>query len=403
MVGAMLFTPGNHEVLTDEPWDDQRVRERIGAIVADVDASFDEEELWSPVEDWDTGGGTAPLPLTTLYSGAAGVAWGLEVLRRRSVAESRLDLARIVRRAYEIWCANRAPERLESPVRTHASLFGGDSGILLAAYVIEPDANLADALYARVRENAGVETNELMNGSPGTMIAARALLDRTGEERWADAWRESAEILWRRRYLDGFWSYPPYGKAPGASHGIGTNASILLKGGELFPTERREELRCGTAAALARVAVVVEGLANWPMAVEDCGELEWEGQIRLQWCHGGAGVVASAADFLDEELLLAGAELVWHAGPLAMEKGPGICHGTAGNGYALLKAFARTGDERWLGRARRFAVHALGQVERWRAERGRGRYALWTGDIGAALFAADCLETRPAVPIVDYV
>ena len=51
-----------------------------------------------------------------------------------------------------------------------------------------------------------------MNGSPGTMIAARALLERTGEARWADAWRESAEILWERREPDGFWAYPAYGK-----------------------------------------------------------------------------------------------------------------------------------------------------------------------------------------------
>ena len=84
-----------------------------------------------------------------------------------------------------------------------------------------------------------------------------------------------------------------------------------------------------------------------------------------------------------------------------MEKGPGICHGTAGNGYAFLKTFGRTGDERWLERARRFAVHALGQVERWRTRRGIGRYSLWTGDLGAALFAADCLEARTAVPVVD--
>jgi hypothetical protein len=139
------------------------------------------------------------------------------------------------------------------------------------------------------------------------------------------------------------------------------------------------------------------------MAVEDCGDLVWAGEIRLQWCHGGAGVVASAAPYLDEELLLAGAELVWKAGPQSMEKGPGICHGTAGNGYALLKTFGRTADEKWLERARRFAVHALDQVERWRAERGRGRYSLWAGDVGAALFASDCLEARTAVPIVDYV
>lgn len=131
---------------------------------------------------------------------------------------------------------------------------------------------------------------------------------------------------------------------------------------------------------LARTAVVEDGLANWPM---EAGEplVAWDGKIRLQWCHGGAGVVASAVDYLGEELLLAGAELVWRAGPASMEKGPGICHGTAGNGYAFLKTFARTDDERWLERARLFAVHALGQVERWRARRGIGRYSLWTGDL----------------------
>ena len=80
-----------------------------------------------------------------------------------------------------------------------------------------------------------------------------------------------------------------------------------------------------------------------------------------------------------------------------MEKGPAICHGTAGNGYAFLKAFERTGDELWLDRARRFAVHALGQV----ARRGHGRYSLWTGDVGAALYAADCLEARAAYPVLD--
>ena len=77
------------------------------------------------------------------------------------------------------------------------------------------------------------------------------------------------------------------------------------------------------------------------------------------------------------------------------------CHGTAGNGYGFLKTFARTGDERWLGRARRFAMHALGQVERLRAERGHGRYSLWTGDLGVAIYAADCLEARSAYPFFD--
>jgi hypothetical protein len=108
--------------------------------------------------------------------------------------------------------------------------------------------------------------------------------------------------------------------------------------------------------------------------------------------------VIAAADYLDEELLLAGAELPWRAGPPGLEKGSGICHGTAGNGYAFLKAFARTGDEQWLDRARRFAVHALEQVERLPA-----RHSLFTGGIGAAVYAADCLDVRSAYPIMEYV
>ena len=83
------------------------------------------------------------------------------------------------------------------------------------------------------------------------------------------------------------------------------------------------------------------------------------GRTRLQWCTGAPGIVAGAWEYLDEELLLAAAELIWRAGAHGDEKGHGICHGTAGNGFALLKVFARTGDDRWLERARRFAVHAL--------------------------------------------
>ena len=155
-----------------------------------------------------------------------------------------------------------------------------------------------------------------------------------------------------------------------------------------------------TAVILARTAIVDDGLANWPPRPRP--ELPGpDGQIRVQWCAGSPGIVIAAADYLDEELLLAGAELPWRAGPPGLEKGPSICHGTAGNGYAFLEVFARTGDERWLERARRFAVHALGQVRRLRAERGRGRYSLFTGDLGVALYAADCLDGRSAYPIFD--
>ena len=131
-------------------------------------------------------------------------------------------------------------------------------------------------------------------------------------------------------------------------------------------SEWSESLQRETAEVLAREAIVEDGLATWPADAGGPLAPASGSGIRLQWCHGAPGMVATAAPYLDEELLLAGAELTWRAGAHREEKGAGLCHGTSGNGYALLKTFERTGDERWLERARSFAVHALAQVERRR-------------------------------------
>jgi hypothetical protein len=100
-----------------------------------------------------------------------------------------------------------------------------------------------------------------------------------------------------------------------------------------------------------------------------------------------------------EDVLLAGGDLIWAAGPLA--KGSNLCHGTAGNGYALLKLSRRTGDTRWLDRARAFAMTAIAQCRAARLQYGRGRYSLWTGDLGLAIYLLDCISNQPAFPTVD--
>ncbi|MDQ2968700.1 MAG: lanthionine synthetase, partial [Actinomycetota bacterium] len=122
-----------------------------------------------------------------------------------------------------------------------------------------------------------------------------------------------------------------------------------------------------------------------------------DGQIRTQWCHGAPGIVATLAPILDEELAVAGGELTWRAGPL--RKGANLCHGTAGNGYAFLALLESTGDERWLTRARAFAMHAADQVEHSRSDYGQGRYTLWTGDLGTALYLADCIDGGGKLPL----
>jgi len=90
---------------------------------------------------------------------------------------------------------------------------------------------------------------------------------------------------------------------------------------------------------------------------------------------------------------------LWAAGPLA--KGPGLCHGTGGNGYAFLKLHRRTGDPVWLARARAFAMTAVVQLRGAQAVAGRGRYSLWTGDIGLAIYLWDCITAEPRFPTID--
>jgi lantibiotic modifying enzyme len=367
----VLYESSVFEPLTEEPWHEARVRDRIAAIVADTDAAFDPDELW-PAHGWD--GYNAPLPLKNLYVGAAGVALALDQLRRRGFAESTLDLPAVALRALERWRAE--PDFMEDevvPEPRESALFTGETGILLVTCKL--GHNLEDDLIARIRANVANEAEDLMWGTPGTLAAAVAM-------GWDDLARESADALAARRDADGRWTQRLWGtsfRGVGTVHGLAGNVRALLQ----VDDPRNESLRRESAAALAQAATRQDALANWHDA-------------KLQWCVGAPGVVSAARDYLDEELLLAGAELVWRAGAPNAEKGHGICHGTSGNGFALLATFERTQDELWLERARRFAVHALEQ-----ASRTPGRYSLFTGGVGTALFAAACLETDARYPVLE--
>jgi Lanthionine synthetase C-like protein len=374
----VLYAPELHEPLTDAAWDATRAGDAIRAIVADADRTYDAESFW-PVNDWDAY--EAVLPMKNVFVGATGLAWGLERLRRSGHAESALDVHRVAQRALARGRDERDYEGAELPAQADSSLFIGQTGLVLVAWLLEPDDGLATDLLELVRKNIGNEANELMWGVPGTLLVARVLHARTREERWRAAVEESEQALRDERDEEGLWTQELYGHSCrylGPIHGFVGNVAAL------------GDTR-GARDVLTRTAIVEDGHANWPPR-EEGGDA-----LRLQWCHGAPGIIATATDYLDEELLLAGAELIWGAGPLSSEeKGAGLCHGTAGNGYALLKTFERTGDELWLERARAFAMHALAQVEALPA-----RYSLFTGGIGAAIYAGDCIDARARFPIVD--
>lgn len=391
-----LYDPARHEPLAVAEWNPQRVCDAIAAICRDAESAFHAERLWPMHPEDDEPGSPADGIFRGLYCGAAGMVHALDRLAKAGFYEPSLDLAAIAGGLYE--AALASPDEEDAG----ASLMIGVSGILLVAHRLAPSMATAKALADVIAANVAHPANELLYGAPGTMIAARAMHARTGEERFAELWRASARELLARQERDGLWTQDLFGRRNrliGAAHGFAGNVLALHAAPEWLDDARAVETRA--AAAACAFAIVDGDLANWPVVA---GGSRTGIPPRVQWCHGAAGIVTSLADLAPDDdahgaLMTAGGELVWIAGPVAGNAG--LCHGTSGNGFAFLALWKRTGDERWLERARAFAMHSLDQVDRLRAATGRGRYWLFTGDIGAALLAAACLTGDAGLPGLD--
>jgi Lanthionine synthetase C-like protein len=384
----MLFDPRAHERLVEDAWDPARVRAAIQEIAEHAEGSFDEGWPTHPKDVYEKG--DEEQRFRVIYDGGAGVVQALDSLQRRGLVDLRRDYVSFLERS----CEAGFPDDGER------SLWMGETGIRLVLHRLSPSTENADRLAQLIAGNAQDEHRDVMWGSPGTMLAAAAMHELTGEARWVDLWRESAAWLideWDPQ--TGVWTQQ-LGRFVdewiGPAHGFAGCVLALCRDAD-------EEVHRRAAETAARYAVEEDGLANWPpVASMKSVRSERDGSIRVQWCHGAPGVVASLARCAPDNgdhgrLLRTGGELTWRAGPLS--KGSGLCHGTAGNGYAFLALFERTGDELWLERARAFAMHSVAQVARARTEFGRGRHTLWTGDAGTALYLADCLAGGGTVPL----
>jgi hypothetical protein len=152
--------------------------------------------------------------------------------RRRGIAETQIDLAAASAQALEAF--RSAPDYIAGeklPATPEAGLLTGETGILVVAWSLSPSDDLDEALLARVRQNVDNTVDELMWGSPGTLLVARAMLEWTGREQWRGACGETAEALWARRDAEGFWTQDLYGVAAcrlGPVHGLVGNVLALL-------------------------------------------------------------------------------------------------------------------------------------------------------------------------------
>ena len=397
----MLWDRERHEAVIDAPWDEGVARQGICDFAADAERAFDPDALWPahPLDSDDDGSDDSDAgPRTSVYFGASGVAWALDQLRRRGAIDSDRDWLAEARRFVDIYAA--APELGERV----PSLQLGEVGVRMVA-----DAD-RDRIYELIESNIENQTLEALWGAPGTMVPALLLFERTGEDRWRELYLRNAEFLLATlAYHDDFdvwmWTqnlYDEIVRLLGAGHGFAGNVFALLRGAALLSEPQRALVTERAAHTLKVTAMRGGDLVNWAPHVGT--PRRGREAILVQWCHGAPGMITSLsrlpADPLTDALFAAGAETTWRAGPLA--KGPGLCHGTAGNGYAFLAMHARTGDPVWLDRARRFAMHALAQTRESLRRYGRGRYSLWTGDAGVAVFLQDCIDGGGELPGLAY-
>lgn len=396
-----LYDPAEHRPLAGPAWRAATARAAIEAIAGDAIAAYRGPAWLWPNAPGDLEG-EPDVPMRCAYLGAAGVAWALWVLSADGLAPALPGIEELARALPAGYAEH--PEFTEMPgtggIVPPPSLLFGESGVRLAAEAIVGDGAQLDALRDLVVRNARNPTTELCWGSPSTMTAALELWRTTGDDRWRAAW------LWSAGWLIAQWHGPVwvqelYGQTSrylGAGHGFAGTAWSLLAGRDLLGDATAAELTDRIRATLSAFAQTHDGLTQWPGLADRTIE-----RRPVQWCHGAPGIVTSLAslpaDGTTDRLLAGGGELTWRAGPL--RKGPGLCHGTAGNGFALLALYRRTGDQRWLERARAFAMDAAADVARRRAEAGRGRYTLWTGDLGVALYLRACLTGDARFPWLE--
>lgn len=402
----MIHDPDRHEPLSATPWNGDEARQAIADIARHTLQQRLPHGAW-PVHPRDDEGENLRTGFKGLYLGSAGVWWALGWLQRQGAVKLACDPVAGLQQAEAGYAAEPDNGRIEP------ALFMGQAGILLALWAATRADAVAERLQAVVTANTHHPANEAFVGAAGTVRAAWHVAQATRQPRWQSLVQDNLDALWAGWRFDEragchLWTQQLYGSTVqyyGAGHGWAGNVAALLQAAALLDEGRQAALVERCTEMLPRTASRDGDAANWRGGTYTprSGKVD----LLLQWCHGAPGIITSLIDLpagrapAIDDLLLAAGQAIWRAGPLA--KGPGLCHGTAGNGEAFLVLYRRTGDARWLERARAFAMHALQQSRQHAQRHGQGRHTLWTGDLGVAVYLWQCIQGRAGMPILDFV
>ena len=190
----------------------------------------------------------------------------------------------------------------------------------------------------------------------------------------------------------------------GAAHGLSSILQVMLSVPAFMASQSEE------SAKLVKDSVdYMLGLqgpsGNIPCAMDEVPSHSGRSRVPehelVHWCHGAPGTIylfARAFTVFREEKYLQAAlqsgNAIWERGLL--KKGPGICHGVAGNAYAFLLLYRLTKDPTHVFRAKKFAEFMQSEEFRKGSRTPDCPYSLYEGIAGTACFLIDLLDPDKA-------
>lgn len=400
----MLYQPDRHQPLTGPTWDPELARTTIVRLLTST------LDAYSPIDRWplpiaaEVGENWQGQPPTSIYLGAMGVLWVLDYLQDYLPTELSFDKQQLALDLYQQYF-NSEGRVFAGDDGLLPSYLLGETGILLVLGKLVPSTKVTNRTRQMrlIEKNISNPTLEPLWGGTGSVIPLLFDLEAELSQASEDLFVSHCEFMKSKLTKDTatgspIWTQDLYGEKrcyTGAGHGFAGNIYPFIRGRSFLPADLAQWSLDTAVDMIVKTAVVEGDCANWPslLGVQD----PQRPRFRVQWCHGAPGVIVALNDIpigynqdFDKLMLKAG-ETIWQAGPL--HKGVNLCHGTDGNGFAFLKLHERTGDPKWLERARAFAMHALAQTN--------NRHALWDGDLSLPCFLHACLTQEGGFPLLD--
>ncbi|XP_060521281.1 lanC-like protein 3 homolog [Cylas formicarius] len=182
----------------------------------------------------------------------------------------------------------------------------------------------------------------------------------------------------------------------GAAHGLCTILQSILSVPGYLDANPGDAADVKTSLDYLLSIQTPEG--NFPATLDEMGR-----ECKLvHWCHGAPGMfylMAKAYLVLQDGKYLESckrmADLIWERGLL--KKGPGLCHGVAGNGYVFLILYRMTGVPMYLHRGVAFYKFMSSDIFKAEARRPDNPYSLYEGTTGTVCYLADLTSISQAV------